>query len=738
MAEAVENIFSFARAHDHAQEIGCGPDEALGRALAADFGTRRPCIDEGELIVGASGSLSLVTLNHRGLLCAEDVPDGLRGTEWEGEARRVIENWTPLTSSSRLALRKKKELSRQDGEALSEPSYGWGGGWGGHCILDYEDVLRSGLGGIRREVERGLEKALSRNAGDDCPDWYRAELAVCAGISDFIAGYAACAEEAALESDDDEVALRLRSIAGVCRRIETEGARTLHEAAQLFLFLHVLDETDSPGRIDQFLYPYYEALSDDPAERRRLAWPLLDGIWRKFIGFRTWNVCLAGQTSDGKDAVNELSYLFLDLQERHGREAPNLSVRFFRGSPPELLERCVEVIGKGSGQPALYHDEVIVPALKNLGIPEAHARNYAMNGCAQIDIQGMSHMGLEDGEVSLAKCLELALHQGISPVSGIQAGCRTLPLEDIKDFGTLQDQLYRQIEHATDLYTRVSNLSQKNQAESMPQLFRSLFVKGCVEKGKDLKRGGPLYNHGQFQTEGIANCGDSLFTIKRLVFDEKRLSLAELVAVLDADWEGHEGLRQEVKNRLPKFGNGAAEVDRLTAAALDCYFSYLNTKRTWRGGRYSGGVVVFKRAIRYGKGLAASADGRLAGEPVADSIGPGQGRDRSGPTAVLASVAGLPLGKATCAACLNMKLVPSLFEKKSDRIAVASLFRTFFELGGQQLQVNVVDRDTLIAAQQDPDRYRGLVVRVGGYSDLFVNLARDQQDDIIARTAHQL
>ena len=556
------------------------------------------------------------------------------------------------------------------------------------------------------------------------------------GITAFIETYATKADDLAAIDTDAAAKANYGTIASVCHHVSRPGARNIREAAQLFWFLHVLDETDSPGRIDQFFYPYYVMTS--AAERDAEARVVFDELWCKFINNRTWNVCLGGQTPDGGDAVNELSHIFLDLQEKYGREAPNLSVRFFRGSPDSFVTRCSEVIGKGSGQPTMYNDEVLVPALVHLGIPIEDARNYAMNGCAQIDIQGKSHMGLEDGEVSLIKCLELALHRGKSPITGELVGADTLPSDKIDSYVALRDQLYAQIDHAVDLFTDTANLFQEIQAETCSQLFRSLFVDGCIQLGLDLKRGGPRYNHGQFQTEGIANCGNALYTIKKLVFEEGRYGLDELVDILDADWEGDENLHAEVKGVLPKYGNAEDDVDALTAQVLDDYFCSLSRKRTWRGGIYSGGVVVFNRAFQYGKGLAASADGRRSGEPVADSIGPTQGSDQNGPTAMLTSVAKLPFDKATCGACLNLKLVPSLFRNEEGATAVADLFSTYFALGAQQLQVNVVDRKTLVKAKENPEAAKSLVVRVGGYSDLFINLSPEYQDDIIARTGHTI
>ncbi len=726
-----DRIFSFSRAHDEAVARGMGHDEALGFALAAEMASREPDVSAGSILAGMPRSVSLVRLNISGLTCAGEVPEALLGTPDEDEARRTIDAWQPRTTGALFAKARGIEFTPEELDTICEPSLGWGGGWGGHAILGYDRVLREGVGGLREYVREHL-----RRAEPEGLDWYRGLLHVCDGIAAFIRAHADRAAELAQAAESDAEREHFAAIERTCRHVAIGGARDLREAVQLFWFVHVLDDTDSPGRIDQFLLPYYLTLPEQP-DRRAAAYPILEALWRKFVACRSWNVCLAGQTAAGMDAANDLTYLFLDLQGLINREAPNLSVRLFAGSPPDLLQRCAEVIGKGSGMPALYNDEVLVPALASLGIPVEHARDYAMNGCMQIDIQGRSHMGLEDGEMNLAKCLELALHAGRSPISGKRAGAPTLPLDQIRDFETLVRQVERQIEHGAGMLTRSANVFQRVIAESGPHLLRSLFIEPCVERGKDMKRGGALYNHGQFLTQGIANAGDALLAIRTLVFEEKRCTLPELVAILDANWEGEEALRAYVLEKLPKFGNDREEVDALASRLTEHYFAHLRTLRTWRGGRYSGGVIVFVRAPEFGRGLAASADGRERGEPVADSCGPMRGRDRRGPTAMLKSAARLPNHLAGSAVCLNLKLSPSLFaEGDAGSKRAADLVRGFFALGGQQVQVNVVDAATLRAAKANPDAYRSLVVRVGGFSGLFVNLAPAIQDDIIARTEH--
>jgi formate C-acetyltransferase len=739
-ANQAELLFSFSRAHAWAEARGMGHDEALGWAWAEEWRARTPVVVRECLLAGMPGSRSLVRMGVGGLTCDGEPPADLSGAELS-EAHATIALWMPRTTGVRFAEAIRDRFTPEEREAMDEPSFGWGGGWGGHAILGYEEPLRDGIVALVARLEAAEEAARSAGADPTELDWRRGTLHVARAIGDFIGAHADLAEALAAEATDPDDARHFAEIAGTCRRVSRSRARDMREAVQLLWMLHVLDETDSPGRIDQYLYPFLAAEpGETDCQRATSAMPVLDALWGRFVACRSWNVCLGGQTADGRDAANTLSFAFLDLQAKHRREAPNLSVRLFAGSDPALRRRCTEVIALGAGMPALYNDDTLVPALTDLGIPLEHARNYAMNGCMQVDIQGMSHMGLEDGELNLAKCLELALHQGRSPVTGSQVGPKTAPLPEITSLEQLKEQLRLQIEHATRLFTRRANIFQEVIAASAPHLYRSLFLADCISRGRDMKRGGTLYNHGQFLTEGVANTADALAAIRMLVFEERSLKLAGLVEALDRDWAGDEPLLQRIRTCAPRFGNDLPEVDALAAEVLGWYFNCLNTLTTWRGGRYSGGLCTFTRAPGYGKHLAAGADGRRAGETVADSCGAAPGRDRVGPTALLRSAARLPQRLATSGFCLNLKLSPSALQPEDagsiDR--ATGLFAGYFGLGGQQLQVNVVDADALRAAQADPQAHAGLIVRVGGFSARFVALDRDLQDAIIARTEHGL
>jgi pyruvate formate-lyase/glycerol dehydratase family glycyl radical enzyme len=560
-------------------------------------------------------------------------------------------------------------------------------------------------------------------------------LIVCDGIDAFALNYAKSALDM-LENETNEKRLReLTTIAYHCSYIPKQGARTFPEALQSFWFIHLLDGNDSPGRFDQFMFPYYQRdigsgnLTKDDAQN----W--IDHLWKRFNDTRSWNVCVGGLRSDGSDGTNELTFMALEATRRIKKVAPNLSLRLHKDSPFDLWKKAVEVIETGVGMPALYNDDVFIPALMRYGISEEDARDYAMNGCSQVDIQGKSHIGLEDGEINLLKCLELALHDGFDPNTNHQTGLHTGNARDFSNFDQVWQAYVAQVEYFNKRATDSANRVQKAHAETSPNLFRSLFIQDCIEKGKNFKSGGPKYNHGQILTQGITNTADSLAVIKKLVFEEKRISIDELLDAIDRDFPD-ESLRQLLIHEVPKFGNDDDYVDSIAEKVVDHFYRHLNTYKTWRGGIYGGGSIVFTRAVSFGGKVGATPDGRKAHTPLADSVGPSQGRDLHGPTAVFNSVAKVPQVLAQSAYVLNIKFTPRIVRDDMDK--VISLFQTYFSKGGQQIQVNVVDKETLTRAKEHPEQYEGLVVRVGGFSGYFRNLSPAQQDDVIARTEHSI
>ncbi|MEK7399374.1 MAG: pyruvate formate lyase family protein [Candidatus Poribacteria bacterium] len=660
-----------------------------------------------------------------GIYCNTKLAEELKQQfpEWQEYIEALVNFWLERIPASRI--------SYQENERFMNGQNVYWAGWGGHAVLGFEKVLAEGTHGIRKTINYYLPK----EHDPEKRAFRYALLIVCDGIDSFALNYAKSALDM-IENETDEKRLReLATIAYHCSNVPKHGARTFPEALQAFWFIHLLDGNDSPGRFDQFMFPYYQRDIESGNLAQNEAQDWIDHLWKRFNDTRSWNVCVGGLKPDGNDGTNDLTFMALEATRRIKKVAPNLSLRIHKNSSQKLWEKAIDVIETGVGMPALYNDEVFVPALMRYGISEEDARDYAMNGCSQVDIQGKSHIGLEDGEMNLLKCLELALHDGFDPNNKHQVGLHTGDPKGFNSFDQIWQAYIAQVEYFSKRLTEASNIVQKAHAETSPNLFRSLFIEGCIEKGLNFKAGGPKYNHGQILTQGIANTADSLAVIKKLVFEEKRISIDELLDAIDNDFPD-ESLRQQLIHEVPKFGNDDDYVDNIAAQVIDHFYRHLNTYKTWRGGIYGGGSIVFTRAVSFGGKVGATPDGRKAYTPLADSVGPTQGRDLNGPTAVFNSVAKIPQILAQSAYVLNIKFTPAIVRNDKDK--VISLFKTYFSKGGQQIQVNVVDKETLVRAKEYPEQYEGLIVRVGGFSGYFRHLSPAHQDDVIARTEHLL
>ncbi|MBM3242557.1 hypothetical protein FJZ31_40370 [Candidatus Poribacteria bacterium] len=721
--------------------VGESHEIRLARAIYTRWATMPAVIENTDLIVGRMAGRSIGGFSFGGgITCntgyAEELmkehPD--RKEEIEG----IVRFWQDKTVGSHIHW-------AEDERYLSGQNVYWAG-WGGHAVLDYSRILASGTEGLRERIRHAMamtddEKKLS---------FYKALLITCDAIDAFAQNYAEKAEQLALEETNPERKQELKEIAEICSNVPHYGASSFREALQTFWFIHLLDGTDSPGRFDQYMFPYYKKDIENGVITKDEAQSLIDHLWKRFNDVRSWNVCVSGLKPDGTDGTNDLTYMCLEATKRCRKVAPNLSLRLHKNSPDELWLKALEVIETGVGMPALYNDEVLIPAMMRYGITVEDARDYAMNGCSQVDIQGKSHMGLEDGEVNLLKCLELALNNGFDPfpsspppeASGVgegagvgkqQIGPKTG--DKFESFDDMMNAYKKQVEYATMRVCDAANIVQKAHAETSPNLFRSLFIDDCITKGINFKAGGPRYNHGQILTQGIANTADSLAVIKKLVFEEKLLKLEELMEALQNDFSD-ENFRQKLINDVPKYGNDDDYVDSIAEEIVEHFYTELNKYRTWRGGTYGGGSIVFTRAVSFGRHVGATPDGRRAYTILADSVGPTRGLDKSGPTAVLKSAAKIPQVLAQSTYLLNMKFTPSVLRDNKEK--VMALLKTYFREGGQQIQINVVDKETLIKAKADPDSYHNLVVRVGGFSGYFTQLSHELQNDIIARTEHEI
>lgn len=614
----------------------------------------------------------------------------------------------------------------------------------GHICPDVREWLDLGPQGLRAKALDRLESSGSdRNA-----DFLQSVVIAMDGAIDFMRRYV---EEARRVSAD--------LIADICENLAERPPETFHEALQSVWFLFVILQMESnassfsPGRMDQYLFPYLKRDLDAGRLNVQQAMELLDALWVKFnqivymrnagsaeyfagfpIGF---NVAIGGVLPDGTDGTNLLSWMILKAQEHIGFSQPNLSARLWRNSPSGFIEECARVIGLGSGMPQVVNDESIVPALQEVGIELPDARDYAVVGCVELSTPG-NNLGWSDAAMfNLVKALELTLNDGVCMLTGRRIGPSTGTLEDYNSFEELEDAYRLQVDYFIDRMIPLCDAVDRMHAEFLPSPFLSAVIRDCIDKGTDVTAGGARYNLSGIQAIQVANVADSLAALKALVFDGNEVDRTELLAALRTGFSDAEPLRQKLVYRAPKYGNDVEWVDRLGARWADHVATRLREFTNARGGRYQMGLYTVSAHVPMGKNVAATPDGRHPREPLADGgVSAMYGRDAAGPTALLQSVARLPFRHAGNGTLLNMKFLPRTFANREERGKFVALLRSLVELGIHHAQFNVVNRETLLEAQKHPEAYENLTIRVAGYTAYFVELAPDLQNEIIKRTAY--
>lgn len=600
----------------------------------------------------------------------------------------------------------------------------WAGGWGGHSNPDFGRIVNIGTNGIRKLIDK--YKEINTH---DC-DWFYRSCEYALDALDILGErFCRLAKEKAAICVDENDKKRYEAAARAFETVPKEPAYDFTSACHAFWMLFSFDGIDSPGRFDQYMYRSY-LLTQDEAEIS----DVLERVWGTFNVTRTWNLCLSGSNEDWEDQSNDLTYRILALAREKKYHTPNITLRVHRNTPKKLWDEIAQTLATGIGMPALYNDEVVCPALEKVGIPPCDSHCYCMNGCNQIDIMGKSHMGLEDGEVIFAKCLEYALNDGKNMITGEQDSVPTGDPSTFKTYSELENAFYSQLEYATYMVCESSNAAQHSRAVYSPNPLRSCLIEGCIEKGRDYRNGGPLYGHGQVLAEAIADAGDSLYAVKKLVFDDKKYTMKDLCDALNADFCGYEKLHHDFSS-CEKFGNDKDEVDNITVKALNRFFTFLKRNHTYRGGVFMGGCSPYNRAANYGKNIAALPNGKHKCDPlIADCIGATPGRDKNGPTALMKSALKYNHIDGGSGFIFHAKFEKSLLETQKGKDTLIALAKTYFAGGGQQYTVSAVNREELLDAQINPQKHGDIIVRVGGYSDIFVNLSKELQDNVIART----
>ncbi|QRS14227.1 formate C-acetyltransferase [Klebsiella oxytoca] len=611
----------------------------------------------------------------------------------------------------------------------------------GHIIIDYPRLLENGLAALVAEI-KAVRQQHPQNS------FYQAVLILLEASQRHILRYAALADEMAADCADEQRRKELETIANISRHNAVHRPEDFWQACQLFWYMNIILQYESNassislGRFDQYMLPYYQA-SLNRGQDPQFLQELLESLWvkcndivllrstssaRYFAGFPTgYTALLGGLTETGRSAVNILSFLSLDAYQNVRLPQPNLGVRVNELIDRPFLRKTAETIRLGTGIPQIFNDEVVIPAFLNRGVSLEDARDYSVVGCVELSIPGRTY-GLHDiAMFNLLKVMEIVMLENESN-------------PDITWDGLI-NQIRDKIRYYIKLMVEGSNICDIGHRDWAPVPLLSSFIEDCVQHGQDITAGGARYNFSGVQGIGIANLSDSLHALKGMVFEQKRLSFAELIAVLKANFQTPEGekIRARLINRFEKYGNDIDEVDNISADLLRFYCKEVEQYQNPRGGQFTPGSYTVSAHVPLGSVVGATPDGRLAGEQLADGgLSPMLGQDVQGPTAVLKSVSKLDNFLLSNGTLLNVKFTPATLAGDSGLNKLADFLQAFTRLRLQHIQFNVVNADTLREAQQRPQDFAGLVVRVAGYSAFFVELSQEIQDDIIRRTAHQL
>lgn len=678
----------------------------------------------------------------------------------ENEKKELIQNIIPFWEGKTVEDRFEELMPEDVADNIDkyiftimlEISYGIG-----HFTMNHSKVLSIGLSGIIQESRNEYERLSQDDKNGEKGRFYEAVIRSLRAAISFANRYAGLADQMAAKEDNPSRRLELEKIASVCRQVPEKPACTFHEAVQSLYFIHLIAQIESGGnsvslgRIDRILYPYYKKDFDSgnmtPNQARELVSLLYlktNEIWNvleeAFIpggegteGKTTQNVVVGGIDETGSDATNELSYIGLDAYADIRTVQPNFGVRLSKRSPEFFFMRAVEYAKDG----VLLHfhnDDAIVPSLIAAGITEADARDYGVVGCLEPSAQGKTFGSTFAVQFNGIKCLEFALSNGIDNIFGQQNGIQTGSPEKFKSFEDLWNAYDNQFSHFIGLMVKGMACLDQAIAENVPSPFASAMIEGPIEKGCDVTKGGAVYNSTGVQLMGFSNIADSLYAVKKVIFEDNKYSMKDLTEWLKDDWTDQEAARKYFINKIAKYGNDQDDVDEMAIRVMNHFCDTLSRHRTFRGGAFWPGIFSVGFHISMGAFTGASPDGRNSGDTLGNGVTPSNGVAINGPTAIMNSVTKLPLKRVYNGLNLNMRLPGNRI--KSSKLM--RLIQTYFQNSGFQVQFNMVDSNTLRNAQLHPDQYRDLIVRISGYSGIFVNLSDIAQDEIIRRMEYEL
>lgn len=629
----------------------------------------------------------------------------------------------------------------------------------GHVVPNYPKLFRIGYKGIVEEARMKLANIGMRNHDNQRQiDFLEAAIISYESAMAYGIRFAQKAEDMAKQEVNDERKKELEKIAKICSRVPANSPKTFAEGLQFVWFTHLIMQIETNGhsiglgRFDQYLYPLYQKSLAEGDITEESGIELIQSLWLKitellkvrdefnaqaFAGYPMWqNVAIGGQTIDGKDASNSLSMAMLNAFEGVKTIQPSPSFRYHDNINPELLDKALSLTQQGLAMPAFFNDKIVIPMLLAKGATIEEARDWSIEGCVEPFVSGKSDGRPVVGYINSIKLVELILNDGIDPITNKQIGLKTGSVNSFNSFEDVMEAFKKQLYYFIELMIEGYNIVGSLHATRMPAPFASCTVDDCIEKGCSLQEGGAKYNFSSTFITALANTADALTAINHIVFKENNLSLAELNEILKSNFEGNERIRQLLMNGPPKYGNDIEEVDTLAQSIVAMYNEELYKYKDSRGGKYILSVLSSSFNVLQGKCVGASADGRYAFEALSDNGSPYAGRDLQGPTAVIKSVSNIDQMQALAGTLFNLKLDPVMVKGENGRQRIHQIIKSYFDLLGEHIQINVADAAVLRDAQNNPENHRNIMVRVAGYSAYFTELDSEVQENVILRTAH--
>ncbi|MEA2005891.1 MAG: trans-4-hydroxy-L-proline dehydratase [Acidobacteriota bacterium] len=743
----------------------------VGRALAFKYllEQKEICINEGELIVGERGPAPKATPTY-----PEINAHSLEDLEIINSREKVLF----AVSEETKQIYKKEIIPFWKGRSIrdrlfNEMSKEWKDAFEagvftefmeqrapGHTVLD-DKIYKKGFLDFKKDIRKSMKKLDFFNdprAYDKKEELKAMEICADALIL-YAKRHARKARELIIKEKNLKRVSELERIAEICERVPAHAPRDFWEALQYYWFVHLgviieYNTWDSfnPGRLDQHLYPFYKKGLEEGTLSPEKAKELLQAFWVKFnnqpappkVGVTAEEsgtytdfalINIAGIKADGSDGVNELSYLILDVVEEMRILQPSSMIQISKKTPDSLLKKAIKIIRTGFGQPSVFNTDTIVQELVRQGKSIEDARNGGASGCVEAGAFGKECYILT-GYFNLAKIFEITLNNGLDPRTGKKIGISTGDAAKFAYFEELFHAHEKQINYFVDIKIKGNNIIERMYAKYLPAPFLSILIDDCIEKGKDYHDGGARYNTSYIQGVGLGTMTDVLTSIKYNVFDKKHVSMKELMEALRLNYKNHEALRQRFLNKTPKYGNDDDYADNIMKMIFETYYRAVNGRPNTKGGLHRINLLPTTVHIYFGRVTGATPDGRKAREPLSEGISPVQGADRQGPTAVIKS-AGKIDHVRTGGTLLNQKFTPQILASDEGINKLAHLIRAYFKLDGHHVQFNVLSADTLREAQKHPEKYRDLIVRVAGYSDYFIDVSVELQNEIIKRTEHE-